>query len=335
MKKNNLFDRPTSSCHPFYRKVNEFGNGPLAIVRDHINMIWQWYSKAHLDDDNFVSDFPIQTTKRWWELETAWFLNKCGFKLSKRKAGSDFLCEKAGIVIEVEAIVAGPGAVDNPDVVPEIELNGKGCVQTSGSFFIDKRERIELLRITNAIDVKAKKHRSDIQKGKADPLVPFVIALSTVDMPLPLMAGWNMPPVLKAVYPIGGLCLDIDPNSGKLLRKRLSYRPQLNKETPSHTPISTQIFYPGCGSESSRAVSAILYGDMKIRCSDRGIEITDRGYPYPHHEQFMRFALIHNEDCLLRLGKGSIAAGIEYWLELIGMNEYELVRSNIEKYIGL
>ncbi len=330
-KANNLFDSFAANCHPFYRKVHEFRNGPLDIVRDHINMIWQWYSKAHLEDDNFVSDFPIQTTKRWWELETAWFLHNCGFELTKRKAGSDFLCERAGIVIEVEAIVIGPGTGGNPDVVTEIELKGNGRVQTSEPFFIDERERIELLRVTNAIDVKAKKHRCDIQKGKSGSLVPFVIALSTVDMPVPLMAGWNMPPVLKAVYPIGGLYYDVDPESGKLLRKRLHYRSQVNKETSAHTPISTRIFYPGCGSEYSRAVSAILYGDMQISCNDSGIEIANRGYPYSPDEQFMRFAVIHNEDCMLRLGKGSIAAGIEYWLEPLGNGEYELVRSSIDK----
>ncbi|WKZ21011.1 MAG: hypothetical protein QY305_10000 [Candidatus Brocadiaceae baterium WH-1] len=274
-----------------------------------------------LADANFDSDFPIQTGQRWWELETAWFLYNCGFDLSKKRTGSDFLCKRENIVFEVEAVVAGPGRKDHPDYVPEFTLTGSRQFQTSGTIKIPERERIEILRLTNSISTKAIKHLSDIKKGYSDPSIPFVIALSPVDM-RDIIANGDMPAALKAVYPIGGQYRMIDPVTGEFLPgRRWKCRPLVNKKTPSHAAISTQIFCPGCGNEQSRKVSALLYSTMNIWI---------HGYPYSPGEHQKQFVVVHNNDCNIPLIRGTIKAGVEYWLESTGTtNEYELTESKI------
>jgi hypothetical protein len=312
-----LFELAPSKCHPFYTQL--FASERMADVRQHINTMWQWYAGRGLADAHFVSEFPIRTSQRWWELETAWLLRNCGFNLSKRHAGSDFRCERENIAFEVEAVVAGPGTEDHPDLVPEYPLTGSGRFQTSETINIPERERIELLRLTNAIDVKARKHLCDLEKGNSDPSVPFVIALSSVDLAL-MVAEWDMPAALKAVYPIGGQCYDLDPATGEFLSRRWQCRPQVNKGTPSRAAITTQVFCPGCGSAHHREVSALLYSTLNIR---------EAGYPYPPREHQKRFVVIHNEDCTKPLAKGSIRTGAEYWLEPTGTNEYALAESRI------
>jgi hypothetical protein len=312
-KSINLFELNPTKCHPFYKQLCA-PDRIAEVRRQHITVMCQWYFEMGLADANFKSDFPIRTSQRWWELETAWFLRNCGFNLSKRRTGSDFLCERKNIIFEVEAVVSGPG--EDANFVPEYSLTGSGRFQISETINISERERIEILRLTNSIDTKAKKHLWDIKKGYSDPSIPFVIALSPVDMP-DMIANWDMPAALKAVYPIGGQYRKIDPATGEFLQGRgWNCRHLVNKGTPTHAAISTQVFCHGCGTEQHRKVSALLYSTLNIWVY---------GYPYSPSEHQKQFVVIHNEDCIKPLVRGSIKAGVEYWLEPTGTtNEYKL-----------
>lgn len=296
------------NCHLFYRALCDPDHA-AETRRDHINIIWQWYFDLGLADKNFVTDFPINTRQRWWELETAWFLHNCGYILSKEKAGSDFLCKRDNIAFEVEAVAPTPGKEGHPNFVPEIS-------HTSN---LRERERIELLRLTSVIYEKAKKRVRDIEKGYSDPSLPFLIALSPADIPS-TFSGWDMPAALKAVYPIGGQYYTIDPETGQFLSRKWQSRPQLDKSTFSQEPISTQVFCPGCGTEPYPQVSALLYSNLNIWV---------HGYPYSPNNHQKQFVLIHNGNCINPVQKGSIHAGSEYWLESTGnANEYTLVKNN-------
>lgn len=325
----NLFERNPIDCSSLLYKQLCTPDCIAEARRQHINDMWQWYSGMGLADANFVSNFHTETGQRWWELETAWFLRNCGFNLSKKHVGndspgSDFLCERENIEFEVEAVVAGPGEEDHPDYVPEFELTGSERFQTSGTINVPERERIEILRLTNSIDTKVRKHLCDIKKGHSDPSIPFVIALSPVNMP-DMIANWDMPAALKAVYPIGGQYRKIDPATGEVLSgRRWKCRPLISKGTQSHAAISTQVFCPGCGNEQYREVSALLYSTMNIWI---------HGYPYSPGEHQKQFVVIHNRDCSKPLVMGTIKAGIEYWPEPTGTaNEYELAESRIEEF---
>jgi hypothetical protein len=303
-----LFNTSASDGHPFYKQLCEPGS-VAEKRREQINLIWQWFSDDRLADKNFLSDFPINTIQRWWELETAWFLKNCGFSLSKTKAGSDFICKKESIELEVEAVAPTPGTEGNPDFVPEI-------METVN---LRERERIELLRLTSVINDKAKKHLSDIIKGHSDPSKPFIIALSPAGLPR-MFAGWDMPAALKAVYCIGGQYYSIDPVTGQFLSRQWESRPQIHKKKLAPVPISTQVFCPGCGTDQHRQVSALLYSNMNIWV---------HGYPYSPTEHQKQFVLLHNEDSSIRLKKGLIKVGTEYWLESTG-NTYEFKLVKVE-----
>jgi len=308
-KPNDLFESTSEKYHPFYQRLRK-----SAVHRQHINTLWQWYVEQKLDDDNFISDFPIQTYQRWWELETAWFLYNCGFNISKTgAAGSDFICENKDITFEVEAIVATSGKEDTPDFVPEHSKEGSS---------ITERERIELLRLTNAIETKAKKHLCDIRKRRSNPKLPFIIALSPIAMP-PMIADWDMPAALKAVYPIGKMFYEINPTTGKLKNKQWECRPEVKKTDSQNPPPSTQIFCPGYGSGKHHAVSGLLYSTLNVWTC---------GYPYTPYEHQKQFAIIHNFDSIKPLAKGSIKAGSEYWIERTEIiNEYKVNEFKIEE----
>lgn len=309
-----LFSSSPTQCHPDYKCLL---SSRMQNVRQHLNQVWQWYLECGLPDDHFLSEFPLQTSKRLWEMETAWFLHNCGFTLSSRKAGADFLCESEGKAFEVEAVAVGPGADDHPDLVREFTMANDGPVRCSKRINIPERERIELLRVAGAIDSKAKKRLCDIDKGVSDSSLPFLIALSVVDIPM-MVSDWDMPAALKAVYPIGGQCYDIDPATGRFLRRRWQCRPQIQKGTEAKSNISTQIFCPGCGASHHREISALLYSNLNFR---------EFGYPYNPWEHCRQFFLIHNADCTRELVHGSLNVKAEYWLEETSPNEYVLSKS--------
>lgn len=299
-----LFSSDSADCHPLYERLCE--SDPVSEVRrQHVSALWRWYLAAGLADDNFIAEFPKNTTQRWWELETAWFLSNCGYSLSKRRAGSDFLCKGPDVTFEVEAIAPKPGKEDKPDFVRPI----------SATTNLRERERIELLRLTSAIYNKARKRLGDIEKGSSDPSLPFLIALSPFDLPT-MFSGWDMPAALKAVYPIGGQFYRIDPSTGQFLSKQWECRPALSKGSLHDEPISTQVFCPGCGTVAHRKVSGLLYS---------ALDMWVYGYPYNPLEHQGEFIVIHNGDCDVPLRRGSVRAGTEYWLESTGdPGKYEL-----------
>lgn len=317
MKTETLFRSNLANCHPAY---TDLLNSRRPHVREHIDRLWQWYREAGLPDAHFLSEFSLQTCKRLWELETAWFLYNSGFTLSNRKAGADFRCVSEGHTFEVDAVAPGPGASDHPDVVNEVPLLGDGAFRCSETIHIPERERIELLRLTSVIDTKAKKHVCDIKKGASDSSLPFVIALSVVDMHM-VVSDWDMPAALKAVFTIGGQCYDIDPATSKLLRRRWQCRPQLKKGTESMAHISTQMFCPGNGAVHHREISALIYSKLDFR---------ELGYPYAPEEHRKHFVLIHNANCSKPLARGSLKVGTEYWIEQTGDNEYVLCETKLK-----
>jgi hypothetical protein len=314
-----LFSSKPANCHPAYINLLD---SRMQHVREHIDSLWRWYRKSGLPDDNFLSEFRLQTCKRLWELETAWLLHNSGFALSNRKAGSDFRCVSNDFAFEVDAVAPGPGAYDHPDFVNEVVLHGEGAFRCSETIHIPERERLELLRVTTVIDAKAKKHVCDLKKGASDASLPFVIALSVVDMGM-VVSDWDIPAALKAVFPIGGQCYDIDPATGKFLHRRWQCRPQIKKGTETVEQISTQIFCPGGGAAHYREISALLYGKLDFR---------EHGYPYAPEEHCKHFSLIHNADCNKnkRLKRGSLKVGTEYWIEQTGDNEYVLCETKLE-----
>jgi hypothetical protein len=313
-----LFAVTPANCHSAYTEIL---CSRMHHVREHLNRLWQWYLKSGLPDAHFLSEFPIQTHKRVWELETAWFLHNCGFTLSSQKAGADFRCESQDLMFEVDAVAPGPGASDHPDFVNEIPLSGDGAVRCSQTIHIPERERLELLRLTGVIDAKARKHECDMKKGVSDSALPFVIAISVIDMPM-VVSDWDMPAALKAVFPIGGQCYDIDRATGKCLRHRWRCRPQIEKRTKALTDISTQMFCPGCGASRHREISALLYSKLDFR------EVC---YPYSPEEHRKHFVLIHNADCTKPLDRGTLKVGVEYWIEQTGENEYVLSETTLEE----
>jgi hypothetical protein len=318
-----LFGVQCGNCHPAYAELLGYR---MQHVREHLDRLWEWYQETGLPDANFLSEFPIQTRKRLWELEVAHFLHNCGFTLSNKKAGSDFLCESKAVTFEVDAVAPGPGSGDNPDRVDEIPLKGDGRFQWSEKIHIPERERVELLRLTGIINAKAKKHVRDMEKGVSDSSLPFVVAISVLDMNM-VVSNWDMPAALKAVFPIGGQCYDIDPETSKFItskfiRHRWQCRPQIQKGTKSLEDISTQMFCPGCGTSEHREISALLYSEIDFR---------ESGYPYLPEDHRKRFCLIHNADCTKPLGRGIVRAGEEYWIEPNGENQYVLSKTTLEQ----
>jgi|GEM_PF-4913340 len=312
---SDLFNREPTTPHELFTQLCVTKN---IERRKHLNSIWQWYFANRLSDKNFQSDFPINTSQRWWELEVAWFLKNIGVSLSvKNSAGSDFSCKLDDVKFEVEAVVAGKGSDKNPDCVNELIPLGAAIHKFTEHIQLEERERMELLRLTSSIETKARKHICDINKGYSDPSCPFIIAISPTDIK-PLVSNIGIPAAVKAVYSIGEQYYAIEPSTGKFIEHGWNYRPLLHK-TSTAKPISSAYFLPTTKIFRYRNISALLFSTL---------DIWECGYPYTPYDHMKRFILVHNANCLNPLQRQSIKAGTEYWIEPTEHDDFLLKMQN-------
>jgi hypothetical protein len=296
----------------------------LVGKKEHMVEMWRFFYTSRLHDPEFMNEFPTQFPHRWWELEVAWFLHQSGFRLTRpaagpRGSGPDLLCTKDDIEVYVEAVVPEPGKRDSPDFPAKIPFSPhEGRVRLGK---VAEDEPPELLRLTNSIKSKVDQYHRYCAKQRNDPSfqfnpqIPFVIALSPVMIPHMRSDEEHMPAVIKAVYPVGPISVNIDRASGKVTGGGRTYRPNLRKSNKAD--VSTSIFLPSPSQERYAGISGILYSHCDYQ---RSICFSPaRSHP---------FVFVHNFVARNRLKVGCFGENMDYWFEQ-GDGVYE-VRNNIQ-----
>ncbi|MBA4391224.1 MAG: hypothetical protein C0399_09820 [Syntrophus sp. (in: bacteria)] len=147
-----------------------------------------------LEDPHFEQQLDQDPHAQLWEMMLAKILKSEGYKPTRAKAGPDFVVEKDGKRIFIEAICVGPGEEDNPNSVPQIvcEVPIAPCVPV---------EQI-VLRICSALRDKKLKYDNYLKKGIVSESDICIIAVSTSKIGH-ASSGLYPPVIMRATHGLG------------------------------------------------------------------------------------------------------------------------------------
>jgi hypothetical protein len=187
-----------------------------------------WVRFHPLADIHFREDARNHFLQRFWEMYLAVTLLEHGFDLHRHgDEGPEFYASVGTCRIWFEAIAPGPGT--GPDQVPQLVPGEAGTVPT---------EKI-LLRFTNALDEKRRKHAAALTKGIVSPEDHYVLALNSRGIRHAPYGG-VMPYFIQAFLPFGPLTYSIDVKTFEIKDSFYQYRPAVSKLNRSS--VSTKAF---------------------------------------------------------------------------------------------
>lgn len=304
---------PDDDVDPWYRVVRD--RHDMVQVKERINSMWSAYYRLGLADRHFLSEFPRKFCHRWWELEVACFLLDNGFELRSADSGPDFICQKDSSRVYVECVVCEAGNIDSPDfpapLYPDVAEGTVDVIDIN----LPEQERVELLRIRNAIENKVTQYHKHLESGLIQRDIPYVIALSPVLLPDLIADEENMPGVIKAVYPVGNIFLSIDPSTGKTLGGGRSLRSSIIKST--NAPVHTNVFLPEPENARYKGVAGILYSYTDFRRISGSARILQNGHS---------FIFVHNLATANGISVGFFGERMDFWVELASYTY--IVRNN-------
>jgi hypothetical protein len=222
----------------------------------------------------------------FWELYLAHGLNSSGISLQpqartkQNQKGPDLFAANPDVWIE--AVMPGLGT--GPDAM---EYPSMGVVyDTPVDSFI--------LRLQNAFETKARRMAKYMEEGPIQPGQATVIAISGALLPTAIGEG-PVPRILKAILGIGNIVVDIDRRTGQIVRHFVEHRDQVEKK--SGAAIKTAPFLDPAYSH----ISAVVYSP----------------YNWVTHPEKpgVDFTVIHNENATIKLRRGWLPVGDEYWRE--------------------
>ena len=227
-------------------------------------------------DDYFYS--------RAWEAVLYQTLIEQGFRISGPDGGPDFLLDTAN---------AGPVFVEattpKPEGLPAAWLDEKGDVHHM------PHEEM-LLRWTNSLSTKSRKHIEDITKGNAEHGVSFVIAINSCRLSRsPMDEGISGKPfAVEAVFPIGPVAVKVNRDTGEFGDAYQSWRDTIPKPKTSKD-IPTDNFL----NDDYSHVSALIGCSRLWNEKDREPQLPTR-------------FLVHNPLAKNPLPHGWLAGAVEY-----------------------
>jgi len=146
-----------------------------------------------LEDPHFEQQLDRDAHARLWEMMLAKILNSGGYELKSADDGPDFVIERAGKRIFIEAICPGPGDEGNPNSVPPI-LYG-------APIFHDIPVAKIVLRIRGALEEKKRKFAQYLAQGIVSVGDICTIAVNTSK--IGRASGLWPPIVLRATHGLG------------------------------------------------------------------------------------------------------------------------------------
>jgi hypothetical protein len=124
-----------------------------------------------MEDSHFAQELDRDAHARLWEMMVAKILKSEGYKPKSTDHGPDFVVEKDGKRVFIEAICPGPGDEGNPNSVPPI-VYGAPIAQ-------DVPVAQIVLRIRGAIEEKKRKYTQYLEQGIVSASDVCMIAVSS------------------------------------------------------------------------------------------------------------------------------------------------------------
>jgi hypothetical protein len=274
----NCFFQPGAAKDPIYLRVRDKNVAHEAKGRDFIENIWtetnqfldsNLAERASKNENGLVSAFA--------EMYFAYALKANGIKLVPRngrtppKEGPDLFAEAPDVWTEVVAATRGT-RLGSPDW-------GRKRV----------RDDDYILRLTTAIDSKARQLQDHLNKGYLRVGQAVVIGVSGAMLPF---CGSEF--IVRAVLGVGNRVLELDPQTLNPMGQGVEYRDEVRN--PKGAPVKTDAFL-----NQHSHVSAVIYTGA---CWD----------PLP---QMLgaEFVVVHNRQATHPLPHGWFPLGDEYWLD--------------------
>jgi hypothetical protein len=226
-----------------YRDIRTADAGRLVSVRSYFDEVWS-QNREYLESE-LPRRAAIELQPVFWEVRLTEILIDSGLPLvpqSQRKAKTgkpDFKLDRSPVVwIEATAVSGGIGA-DAVQEGPPLEA-------------VEVPDDQIVLRILGGLSTKKAIRDEYMEKGVIHESEPFVVAVNAGEVPMASLE-LRVPRILRAVFPIGHLSIDIDRETGQAGSEAYSYRPEVEKA--SGTPVSTRAFQD----ETFGGISAVLY----------------------------------------------------------------------------
>jgi hypothetical protein len=243
-----------------------------------------WLDCAALLDPDILQRATLYMPPVFWELYLAHTLKSAGIPLqvqprtTANKKGPDLFAANPDVWIE--AIVAGIGT--GPDAM---EYPPTGVV--SGA-----PVKAFVLRLRNAIEAKAAVMGKYLTDGLIRPDQATVIGISGAILPNATGEG-PIPRILQATLGVGNPVLNIDRNTSQIVSHHVEHREEVSKR--SGALIKTDPFLDPAYAH----ISAVIYS---ASCWVN--------HPTPPGSDF---TVIHNENANVKLPRGWLPVGDEYW----------------------
>ena len=244
----NLIENDAKAADSAYKAIQnaQVGCGRLGAIRQHVEEIYS-LTKDVLDK-NFREQIKSDFHSRYAEMYfAAVLIDRYGLNISHNKAdkGPDFFLEDSKCWIEVVSVT--DGSADNPNSVPKLVL-----------WQVQKNPENEvIIRLSSVFCKKSKKMTCDIEKGIVNPSHPIIICISGCAMTerVPIVPMGGLPPIARAVLPIGDLCLSINRKTNVGSRE-YKYSEGVNKKSSTgNKPIHTDYFL----TDDHSHISAVIY----------------------------------------------------------------------------
>lgn len=230
-----------------------------------------WLQFQDVAEPKFQVNAVRGLQQAFWEMYLyAALCEHCGSVKRAGPAGPDFYIETKGRRIWIEAIAPTPG--DGPDAVTPFPSGTRKARRVP--------EDQILLRFTAAMKEKADQFNRALLANRVQATDAYVVAINSRDID-PYYGG--APPYYqKAFLPIGHPAVAIDPRTGQIVDRMVTYRNELKKANEAHVPTDTFLSgaYPLVSAVLHSRVDcanlpSLLGGDFQMLHNPRAVSIPD------------------------------------------------------------
>lgn len=282
---NEFFQVTGAATDPLYERVKCPENRYCQKAHDLLGHMWA--KCGQFIDKEARERAKLDFSAVWWELYLSYVLSELSFTLvpdNKKphlgKGRPDIVTSSPRVWIEAVTPTAGEGA----DAISDPPMGKVYDVPVEGT----------MLRLLNAIQTKSSVVERYISDGTIPYGEPAIIAVSGARLPFRFTEG-PIPTIVRSVYGIGNVCVEIDLSTKECVRPSLESKAQILKKSKSR--VATDFFLR----EQSAHVSAILYNPAD--CVNHP--------PIPGQD----FVLIHNPNALAPLGDDWMPSADQFWMQ--------------------
>jgi len=262
-----------------------------ASIRDYLAPMIAAFARSNCRDNHYLDELQSgdleKMAARIWEAMLYARFHELDWTISGEGEGPDFLLNDK---VYVEAVTAQPGDPEKGGLPKEWleKVEAEACeVPFEGM----------LLRWTSALKTKRDKHLKDIERGRADPNLPFVIAVNSCRLGCDTHGIGGVPLAAMAVLPFGNPTAQYDVKTGDaIVGWHLAWQDAILKYNGE--PIPTDSFL----NEEYGCVSAL------IGCSGFYVDETDRSKFCGQPPYFV----VHNPKANNPLPQPWLSGAIEY-----------------------